>query len=282
MTAMVTPFNEQDQLDLNVLKTLIDYLLKNNTTSLLLSGTTGEAPTLSEDEKILLFKKSIEYVDKKVPIIANVGTNSTKKTIHFMKKLEDLDLDGYLVVVPYYNRPDQEGIYEHFKHIAKETKRPIIIYNIPKRTGVDLELDTIIKLSKIKNIKGIKESSGDVNKLKDIIDKTQDDFLVYTGDDHQILDAFKLGADGVVSVASHIFGKSIHTIVQLIYNKQYENAEAIFNIYIDKFNALFMRPNPAPTKAALTKLGLYVGGVRLPLVDLSEDEEMRLYEIIGI
>ncbi len=278
---MVTPFDKDDNLNLEALKKLIDHLLKNNTTSIVISGTTGEAPTLSDVEKIVLCEKTLEYVDGKIPIIAGIGTNSTKNTIEFMKKVEHLPLSGYLVVVPYYNKPDQEGMYLHFKTIASRTKKPLLIYNIPSRTGVDMEFETVKELAKIKNIVGIKESNKNVDKIIRIKEELKD-FKAYIGDDVLLYDALIHHADGVVSVASHIYGKTIHHIIQLIRTKQYDDALAIFEIYQPKFQALFMKPNPVPLKVALNKLGFNVGGVRLPLVDMSEELKSKLFEILGV
>ncbi|QVK19587.1 4-hydroxy-tetrahydrodipicolinate synthase [Mycoplasmatota bacterium] len=281
ITAMVTPFDMDDNINLDTLKKLVEHLIKNNTSCILLSGTTGESPTLTDIEKIVLFEKTLEYVDNRIPVIAGIGTNSTKKTIDFIKKVEYLPLSGYLVVVPYYNKPDQEGMYQHFKTIAQNTKKPIIIYNIPSRTGVDMEYKTIKKLAKISNIVGIKESNKNVDKIKKIKEEIKD-FKAYVGDDTLLYDALKHHVDGIVSVASHIYGKSIHHIIQLMRTKQYNDALAIFNIYYPKFEALFIKPNPVPLKAALNHLGFNVGSVRLPLVDMSEEIKNELYSILRI
>lgn len=281
ITAMVTPFSDDDKINIPATKKLIDHLIKNNTSCILLTGTTGEAPTISESEKIAFYEKALEFVNNRVPVIAGVGTNSTKETIDFIKKVEHLPLAGYLVVVPYYNRPCQEGIYQHFKLIANNTEKPIIIYNIPKRTGVDIELDTLKRLAKIKNIIGIKESNETIDKIKKI--KTEiPDFKAYVGDDVLLFDALKHNADGVISVASHLYGKTIHNIIQLMRTKQIDDALAIFNIYKPKFQALFVKPNPVPLKMALNKLGFNVGSVRLPLVDMSEKEQNDLFYKLGI
>jgi len=281
ITAMVTPFDSDDNINLDTLKKLVEHLIRNNTTCILINGTTGESPTLTDIEKIVLFEKTIEYVNNRIPVIAGIGTNSTKKTIDFMKKIEHLPLSGYLVVVPYYNKPDQEGMYQHFKTIAQHTKKPIIIYNIPSRTGVDMEFETIKQLAKISNIVGIKESNKNVDNIIKIKEELED-FKAYVGDDVMLYDALKHHADGIISVASHIYGKTIHHIIQLMRSKQNDDALAIFNIYLPKFQALFMKPNPVPLKAALNQLGFSVGSVRLPLVDMSEELKIKLYSILGV
>lgn len=278
---MITPFDKDDNINFITLKKLVDHLIRNNSNSLVVCGTTGEAPTLSEIEKVLLFEKTLEYANGRVPIIAGVGSNSTKKTIDFIKKVEYLQLSGYLVVVPYYNKPDQEGLYMHFEKIACSTKKPIIIYNIPSRTGIDMEFETIKELSKIPNIVGIKESNKSVINIKKIKNEIPN-FKAYVGDDVLLYDAFMENADGVVSVASHIYGKSINNIIQLMRTKQYKEAKSIFDIYNPKFKALFIKPNPVPVKVVLNKLGFDVGSVRLPLVDMSDEYKNKLFSILGI
>ncbi len=198
-----------------------------------------------------------------------------------MKKVESLPLSGYLVVVPYYNKPDQEGIYQHYKQIAENTAKPIIIYNIPSRTAVDLDIDTLKRLAEIKNIVGIKESNKTIAKIKAIKEEALD-LKVYVGDDVLLYDALKYNSDGVVSVASHLYGRTIHNLIQLMRTKQYADALAIFNIYKPKFEALFIKPNPIPLKAALNKLGFNVGSVRLPLVEMDEMKKTELFNILGI
>lgn len=281
ITAMVTPFDENDNINLESLKNLVNHLIRNSSSAIVVSGTTGEAPTLSDIEKMVLFEKTIEYANGRVPIIGGVGTNCTQKTIDFIKKVDHLPLAGYLVVVPYYNKPDQEGIYMHFKKIALATKKPIIIYNIPSRTGIDIDVNTVKELAKIPNIVGIKESNKSVDKIISIKNEVSD-FLVYVGDDVLLYDAMINDSDGVVSVASHIYGKSINNILQLIRTKQYDDAKSIFDIYYPKFKALFIKPNPVPLKAALNRMGFEVGHVRLPLVDLNENLKNELFSILGI
>lgn len=281
ITAMVTPFDDDDNINFDSLKSLVNHLIKNNTSTIVVSGTTGESPTLTNIEKIVLFEKTIEYAKDRVPIIAGVGSNSTQKTINFIKKVEHLPLTGYLVVVPYYNKPSQDGIFQHFEKISKCTNKPIIIYNIPSRTGVDIGFNTVKKLSEIKNIIGIKESNKDIEKIKRIKSEISN-FKAYIGDDIMLYDAMMNDADGVVSVASHIYGKTINNIIQLIRIKQYDDAKAIFDIYNPKFKALFVKPNPVPIKTALNKLGINVGHVRLPLVNMKEDLKTELFSILGI
>lgn len=281
VTAMVTPFDAENRLNVGMIPKLVKHLLRNNTSAILLAGSTGESPTLTDDEKIELFERTIKVVNQKVPIIANVGTNSTDKTIKFMKRVENLKIDAYLVVVPYYNKPCQEGMFQHFKKVSEHSTKPIMIYNIPSRTGVNMETETIVRLSKIKNIIGIKESSGDSEKIKAIKEQTQQ-FLVYTGDDHMIYDAMNYGADGVISVASHLYGRSIHTMMNLLRNGKKESAKELFDVYVEKFKILFIKPNPVCVKSALCQLGFNVGSVRLPLVTLDDKTKVKLFNTLGI
>lgn len=281
ITAMVTPFDHRNNISYTSLKKLINHLIKTKTSTILLSGTTGEGMTTNSLEKQILIEKTLEYVDDRANVIMNIGSNCTEQTIKNMKKCEKYNLDGFLVVVPYYNRPPQEGIYQHFKTIAEHTSKPILIYNVPKRTSSDILPETVCQLSEIKNIVGIKEASGDVNRISKIKNNTKD-FLVYTGDDALLYDSMVNGADGIVSVASHLFGDTINTIIQLILHNEEKEAKNLFNLYQEKFKALFIESNPIPLKEALNKLQFDVGHVRLPLVGMKEEDKHQLYEKLGI
>lgn len=280
ITAMATPFDNEAKLDLKETTVLVENLEETMTDTILLCGTTGESPTLSKNEKIKLLEHVLEVKDSKTKIMMGVGSNNTQATIEFVKEIDDLGADGYLVVVPYYNRPSQKGLIEHFKLVAKATTKPIIIYNIPKRCGIGLELDSIIELSKVENIIGIKEASGDIEFFKEIIDNT-DDFLCYIGDDFLLFDSLKVGGDGIVSVASHIYGRIIKYIL-LTYDKDVVTAQKIFDIYKNKFKALFIYPNPVPVKEVLHKLNIINNKVRLPLINLDDQEKSELYRKLGL
>ena len=209
MTAMVTPFGKDGNVDYELLKKLIDHLLSTGTDGILVSGTTGEGPTLTEEEKIELIEKTVEYVAGRVPVVAGTGSNNTKATIEYTNKVAKIDgVDAALVVVPYYNKPDQAGMIAHFTAVADNVDLPIVMYNIPGRTGVTMEVKTIAELSKHQNIIGIKDCTGIVN-MAEIVANTPDDFLAFTGEDADALAARNVGAQGVISVASHLFGKEI-------------------------------------------------------------------------
>ncbi|MRH42316.1 4-hydroxy-tetrahydrodipicolinate synthase [Aquibacillus halophilus] len=281
LTAMVTPFDDQMQLDLSKTTELINYLLDNGTDGLVVAGTTGESPTLTDEEKVQLFKHVVKVVDKRVPVIAGTGTNNTQATIELTKKAEESGVDAILLVTPYYNKPSQEGLYAHFSAIANETNLPIMLYNIPGRTVVQIALDTVVSLSKISNIVSVKESSGDLDSISQIIEQTSDDFTVYSGDDSLTLPIKSIGGSGIVSVASHIIGNEMQEMVRSFDEGNVVKAANIHRKLLPIMKGLFMAPSPTPIKAALEIKGKKVGGVRLPLVPLSTVEEQYLKKLLN-
>ena len=198
LTAMVTPFDKNGQIDFAQTNVLIDYLIDNGTDALVIAGTTGESPTLRTEEKINLFKYVVKKVDRRVPVIAGTGSNSTEASIDLTKKADECGVDGIMLVTPYYNKPDQRGMYTHFSAIAQETNLPIMLYNIPGRSVVNLTAETVINLSQIDNIVSMKEASGDLDQVAEIIEHTPNDFSVYSGDDGLTIPMLAIGADGVV------------------------------------------------------------------------------------
>lgn len=268
LTAMVTPFNKEGLIDVDKTKKLIDYLLANGTDALVIAGTTGESPTLSTDEKVALFQLCVEYVNKRVPVIAGTGSNNTGASIELTKKATDIGVDGIMLVTPYYNKPSQEGLFQHFKEIAAVTPLPVMLYNVPGRTAVHLEAQTTIALSKIKNITAVKEASGSLEQMAEIISATHHGFYVYSGDDSMTLPAMSIGADGVVSVASHVIGNELQAMVSSFKNGQVKEAASAHRSLLPVMKAMFLAPNPTCVKFALYKKGVDVGGVRLPLVPL--------------
>lgn len=281
ITAVVTPFDEQLQVDIKIFEQLLDHLINNGSTALVITGTTGEASTLNSIEKLKIWEAAMDHVNEKVPIIVGVGTNNTKTTLHNIKLAEEVGVDALLVVTPYYNKPSQKGLLEHFSHIAKSTQLPIILYNIPSRCAIELELETIVELAQIPNIIGIKDSTGNTELISQLKEKLNNDFLLYTGDDAFYLETLKLGGAGVISVASHLVGKSMKRIFDLQNTGFTERAECLNNKLQPLYKAIFTYPNPSPIKALLTKKGLPVGGVRLPLVSLDEDEIEELWSKIA-
>ncbi|WP_332690346.1 4-hydroxy-tetrahydrodipicolinate synthase [Halalkalibacter lacteus] len=280
LTAMVTPFNQEGLVDKDRTKELLDYLLAHGTDAIVVAGTTGESPTLTTNEKLELFQLCVEYVDKKVPIIAGTGSNNTHSSIELTKKATDIGVDGVMLVAPYYNKPSQQGMYEHFKKIAEATPLPVMLYNVPGRTGVQIEADTTIALSKVKNIVSIKEASGDLEQMAAIITATDKDFLLYTGDDANTLPAVAIGAHGVVSVASHVIGNEMKKMIDLFKSGEVMDAANLHRALLPTMKAMFAAPNPTCVKYALKFIGIDVGGVRLPLVPLSYEQQQIIIQTL--
>ncbi|WP_188454337.1 4-hydroxy-tetrahydrodipicolinate synthase [Virgibacillus oceani] len=280
LTAMVTPFDDQGNIDYKQTEILIEYLLNNGTEGLVVAGTTGESPALTTEEKISLFKHVVKVVNKRVPVIAGTGTNNTVSTITLTKEAEKCGVDAIMLVTPYYNKPNQRGLYEHFAAIAKETTLPIMLYNIPGRSAVKMCAETIINLSKIHNMVAVKEASGDLDQVAEIIQKTSSNFTVYSGDDGMTLPMLSIGAAGIVSVASHIIGKEMQEMVQAFWAGDVKEAAALHRRLLPVMKGLFKFPSPAPVKAALHIKGIATGGLRLPLVALTKDEENEIKELV--
>ncbi|MCG0278610.1 MAG: 4-hydroxy-tetrahydrodipicolinate synthase [Thermanaeromonas sp.] len=276
LTAMVTPFTASGELDLEGAKRLARYLVEHGSDGLVVAGTTGESPTLTHDEKLALFAAVKEAVGDRAQVIAGTGGNSTAASIELSKEAEKLGMDGLLLVVPYYNRPSQEGLYRHFKAIAEATSLPIMLYNIPSRTGRNMEVDTTLKLAQIDNIVAVKESSGDLDQVTAILRGAPEGFLVYSGDDSATLPILAVGGYGVVSVAAHVVGEKMQAMVQAYIQGDTLRAAAIHQELFPVFKALFITTNPVPVKAALNMMNLPAGPVRLPLVDATEAEKEKI------
>lgn len=279
-TAMITPFDAKGHIDFPKTTQLINHLLENGTDSLVVAGTTGESPTLSKQEKIALFKHVVKVVEKRVPIIAGTGSYNTYESIELTKQAELAGVDAIMVVGPYYNKPNQEGLFQHIKAVAESTKLPVMIYNIPGRSVVNIEPDTIIRLSEIENIVAVKEASGNLNNITKIIASTPDDFYVYSGDDGLTLPLLSVGGTGIISVASHIIGKEMKEMVNSFLAGNIEEASKMHQQLLPLMLALFKAPNPVPVKTALQLKGFDVGSVRLPLVPLTEEERKELAEYL--
>lgn len=279
-TAMVTPFDHKGNIDFQKTTQLVEYLIQNGTDSLVVAGTTGESPTLTTEEKLALFRHVVKVVNKRIPVIAGTGSNNTKASIELTKKAEEIGVDAIMLVAPYYNKPNQEGMYQHFKAIAESTSLPVMLYNIPGRAVANIQPETIIKLSQIPNIKAVKEASGNLNAMTEIIGKTPEDFELYSGDDGLTLPILAIGGVGVVSVASHIIGNEMQTMVQAFFNGDYQQAAKLHQKLLPIMEGLFAAPSPAPVKTALQLKGLNVGSVRLPLVPLTEQERLTLSKLL--
>lgn len=269
-TAMVTPFTEAGTIDFDKTERLVEHLIANGTDSLVVSGTTGESPTLTWDEIEELVKFVVKQVNGRIPVIVGTGSNCTQTSIDATKRMEKCGIEGVMLVTPYYNKPDQKGLYTHFATIAKETKLPILLYNIPGRSVVNMLPETTIALSKIENITAVKEASGDLDQMAEIIEGTDDDFKVYSGDDGLTLPLLAIGGDGIVSVSSHIAGNEMQKMIVAHEEGRVKEAAKMHRTLLPFFDAMFSSPNPVPLKYALGKIGVETGSVRLPLVPLDD------------
>ncbi len=272
-TAMVTPFSATGDIDYDKTAKLIEHLIANGSDSLVVCGTTGESPTLSVEEKEALFTFTIETVNKRIPVIAGTGTFSTKETIKLTRMAERVGADGIMLVAPYYNKPDQKGMYAHFSRVAGETSLPVMLYNIPGRSAVNMLPETLIALSKITNIRAVKEASGSLDQMVDIISGTDGGFSVYSGDDALALPTLAIGGKGIVSVASHVAGNEMQQMIAAFVEGRTEQAGAMHRALLPLYRAIFSAPNPVMVKYALEKLGVETGGVRLPLIGLEDKDE---------
>lgn len=282
LTAMVTPFKESGEIDFDATRQLVNHLIDHGTDGLVVAGTTGESPTLSDDEKLQLIKFVIETVNKRIPVIAGTGSNNTSASIELTKEAEKAGADGIMLVAPYYNKPSQEGLYQHFKAVAESTKLPVMLYNIPGRSVVNIEPATVIRLSEIPNITSVKEASGDLDAAAEMISNTSDDFTVYSGDDSMTLPMLSIGGDGVVSVASHVIGSEMQDMVQKFKSGDVTGAAELHRHLLPIMKELFAAPSPSPVKEALNHIGVPVGGVRLPLVPLNEQERESLLNVLSL
>lgn len=281
VTAMVTPFDRKGNVDFAKTTKLIDYLLENGTDSLVVAGTTGESPTLTAEEKIALFRHVVSVVNGRVPVIAGTGSNNTRASIELTKKAEEIGVDAVMLVAPYYNKPNQEGLYQHFKAIAESTSLPVMLYNIPGRSVVNIAVDTIVRLSEIPNIVAVKDASGNLDAMTEIIARTRDDFLLYSGDDSITLPVLSIGGAGVVSVASHIIGNEMQQMIAAFEAGEIAKAAKLHQKLLPIMKGLFAAPSPVPVKTALQLKGLDVGSVRLPLVPLTEQERIKLMNLLN-
>jgi len=281
LTAMVTPFTSNGEVNYQAAEALASHLVAHGTDTLVVCGTTGESPTLTWDEQYQLFLTIKQAVAGKAKVIAGTGSNSTEEAIAATQKAFKLELDGSLQVVPYYNKPPQEGLYQHFKAIAASSPElPIILYNIPGRTGQNLTPETIARLSEIPNITGVKEASGNLDQVSHIRRLTPVHFSIYSGDDSLTLPMLAVGAYGVVSVASHIVGDQISQMIQVFEQGQFQVSTQIHLKLFPLFKALFVTTNPIPIKVALNLQGWSVGATRLPLCDASSDVVQLLRSVM--
>jgi 4-hydroxy-tetrahydrodipicolinate synthase len=277
ITAMITPFDDRLQVNYAKAAEVAEHLVQNGTEGIVVAGTTGESPVLSDEEKLRLFATVKEQVGSRVSVWAGTGSNNTQHSIELSREAEKLGVDGVLLVGPYYNKPSQEGLYQHFRAIAEAINIPAMVYNIPSRTSSNILPETIARLAQIDNIVALKESSGDMNQVSQLAYLLPEGMKVYSGDDSLTLPMMALGAHGVVSVASHLVGKDIQRMITAFNNGDTREATRIHLALYPMFKGLFITTNPVPLKEAMNILGLEVGGLRLPLTRASQQE----HEFIG-
>jgi len=270
LTAMVTPFDEEGKVDYEQAKKLALALLDSGSDGVVVAGTTGESPTLTREEEYRLFREIKAAVGGRGTVIAGTGSNSTAEAVEATKEAERIGVDACLLVVPYYNKPPQEGLYQHFKTIAESTSLPCILYNVPSRTVVNMSAETVIRLSQVDNIIGVKEASGDLEQIARIINGTRDDFIVWSGNDGDTFPIMAIGGYGIISVASHLVGKQIKQMIDNFIGGRVKEAAAIHHHLLPLFDVLFVVANPIPVKYAVNHVGFRVGRTRLPLVEPDE------------
>ncbi len=265
LVALVTPFDEHDRVDYVALKRLIEFHVTEGSDGLVIAGTTGEAATLSRDEHVELITRSVELANGRLPIIAGTGSNSTAQTIDLSLAVEDTGIAAYLVVVPYYNKPTQDGMLQHFSKIADTVSKPVMLYNVPGRTSSDMQAETVAKAAAHGNIFGIKEATGDIDRLRAIQDLVGDDFMFYSGDDFTVLPFLEQGGHGVVTVSGNVVPQAMARICSSVRDGDIETAKAIDETLQPLNAALFAESNPIPVKWAVSQMGLAGPSMRLPM-----------------
>lgn len=280
LTAMVTPFDDKGEVDYEQAKRLASALLDSGSDGVLVVGTTGESPTLVREEELRLFAEVKSKIGGRGTIIAGTGSNNTAEAIATTREAERIGVDACLLVVPYYNKPSQEGLYQHFRTIAESTSLPCILYNVPSRTVISLSADTVVRLSQIDNIIGIKEASGNLDQVSRIIADTREGFLVYSGNDNDTLPILALGGYGVISVASHLVGNQMKEMISSAIEGRTGRAAQIHRYLLPLFNAMFVVSNPVPIKYALNHVGFHVGDPRLPLTPLDDKSAATLEAVL--
>lgn len=277
--ALITPFTKDDSVDFEKLGELLEYHIKNKTDAIIINGTTGESATLTDEEKYEIIKYSVKRVNGRVPVIAGTGSNNTKHAVELSKKAEALGVDGLLVVTPYYNKGNENGIYEHYKLIAENVNCPIILYNVPSRTGVNLSISLLKKLAEIKNIVAIKEASGNISYAGEIAREVPE-LDIYSGNDDMTIPLMSYGGIGVISVSANIIPEAVHNMCMSFLENNIVEAKNLQLKYNDLVDSLFIEVNPVPIKEAMNYLGYNVGHCRLPLGEMKEENKIKLHSVI--
>ncbi len=281
LTAMVTPFNSAMEVDYGKARKLARYLVENGSDGLVVSGTTGESPTLTNEEKIKLYAAVVDEVGGRAKVIAGTGNNDTADSVWLTREAEKVGVHGIMAVAPYYNKPPQEGVYNHFRTIAEATGLPVMLYNIPGRASINIMPDTISRLAQIDNIVALKEAAGSLDQASEIRRKTPPDFLIYCGEDSLTLPMLSIGSHGVVSVVSHVVGPELQKMVNTFLDGDLQTAARIHLDLFPVFKTMFITTNPIPVKAALNMMGLEVGGLRPPMLPANEAEMAAIRKMLA-
>lgn len=277
LTAMVTPFDENLEVNYDMAAKLAEYLLEQGNDGIVVNGTTGESPTLNDDEKVQMFRTVKQTVGERAVVIAGTGSNDTHHSIELTQKAAECGVDGIMLVVPYYSKPSQEGLYQHFKTVAAATDLPIILYNIPGRCGTNLAPETVVRLANdVPNIVAIKEASGNLDQIARLKTMCPADFAIYSGDDSLTLPILSIGGAGIISVVAHVAGKDLRKMVDAYFAGNVAEAQEINMKLYDIFKTMFITSNPVPVKYALNRIGINVGGVRLPLFEANDAEKAKI------
>lgn len=277
--ALITPFDENGDVNYSRLREILEFHVINHTDAIIVTGTTGEGSTLSDEEKISVIEFTVDIINSRIPVIAGTGSNDTRHAAKFSKRVEKLGVDGLLVVTPYYNKGNENGIYEHYKAIAEGVKIPVILYNVPSRTGVNLSIPLLKRLAQIENITALKEASGNISYVAEVAREVPE-LDIYSGNDDMVVPVLSLGGKGVISVSANIIPDISHDMTASFLKGDVKKARELQLKYNDLVNALFLETNPVPVKEAMNFLGYEVGNCRLPLGAMNESNRARLTDIL--
>ncbi len=278
--AIVTPFTQDGKVDYPALKKLLDFQVENSTDAIIICGTTGEGSTLTHEEHIEAIRYTVEVIDKRIPVIASTGSNDTAYAVELSNEAEKIGVEGLLQITPYYNKASQEGLIKHFTYIADRVSTPMILYNVPSRTGCCIKPETYLELSKHERICAAKEATGDLSAIAKTISLCGNDFCVYSGNDDQITAIMSLGGKGVISVLSNILPLAAHNIAKAALDGDFKKSAALQLKYLELCNAMFMDVNPIPVKMAMNMMGLSAGPLRLPLCEMNEFNTEKLRAVL--
>lgn len=278
--AIVTPFNDNYEVDYPALKELIEFQIENSTDAIIICGTTGEGSTLTHEEHVAVIKYCIDCVNKRIPVIASTGSNDTAYSLKLSLAAQEAGADGLLLITPYYNKTSQEGLIKHFTYVADRVNIPIILYNVPSRTGCEIKPETYAVLSKHPMIYGAKEATGNLSSIAKTISLCDEDFAVYSGNDDQITAIMSLGGKGVISVLSNILPQQAHDIAQCALDGDFKQSAELQIEYLELCDAMFMDVNPIPVKMAMNMMGMNAGKLRLPLCEMTEEKTNKLHDIL--